>query len=488
MHPARLHVPAGGATFETVGRTAIRHVLSAVMFFPRGGSAHAARGLARALPRRGWGVTLLSGSRPGAGPDADARAFYRGLDVRPVEPDDIAAGDGAPVAANGSAAWLQPSYEDRPGAAETVFAALDDLDFERHVRAWSAALERAGAHRVDLAHLHHLTPINEAVGRLAPDLPVVGQLHGTELLMLERIEKGPPDSWRQAGRWRERLVEWAHRCRRLLVAPGGLERAARLLELDPARLVPVPNGLDPDLFKPRRVDRAAHWRRHLVAEPLGWAPGRPPGSISYADADLAALRSGVVLVYAGRFTEVKRVPLLIEAFARAQPGFRRPTALVLAGGYPGEWEGEHPAETVARIGVGGVFLAGWHDQRVLPSFLAAADAFVFPSVREQFGQALIEAMASGLPTLAADSFGARAIVEDGETGWIVPGDDVEALAGALIEVVNDDAARARRARAAAAVGRRYSWPLVAERVSEVFEGEARPVGAPREGWREAAEV
>ena len=97
-------------------------------------------------------------------------------------------------------------------------------------------------------------------------------------------------------------------------------------------------------------------------------------------------------------------------------------------------------------------------------------------------------MASGLPTVAADSFGARTIVEDGETGWIVPGDDVEALAAAMIEVADDDAERARRARAAAAAGRRYSWQLVAERVSEVFEGEARRVGTPREGWREAAEA
>jgi glycosyltransferase involved in cell wall biosynthesis len=476
----------GGAKFEAVGRKATGRVLSAVMFFPRGGSAHAARGLARELPRRGWRVTLLSGSRPGAGPDADARVFYRGLDVRPVEPEDIAAGDGARFGSRGSAARTQLSYEDRPGASEAVFAGLDDLDFERHVRAWSAALERAGVGRADIAHLHHLTPINEAIGRLAPDLPVIGQLHGTELLMLERIEAGPPASWRHAERWRERLVDWAHRCRRLLVAPGGLDRAARLLELDPSRLVPMPNGLDPELFKPHRVDRAAHWRRHLVAEPLGWAPGRPPGSVSYTDAELDALRSGVVLVYAGRFTEVKRVPLLIEAFAKAQPGFRRPAALVLAGGYPGEWEGEHPARTIARTGVRGVFLAGWHDQSVLPSFLAAADAFVFPSVREQFGQALIEAMACGLPTVAADSFGARAIVADGETGWIVPGDDRDALARALVEVVNDDAERARRARSAEAAARRYSWPLVAERVADVFEREARPAGERPADLRHAA--
>ncbi len=40
-----------------------------------------------------------------------------------------------------------------------------------------------------MLHLHHLTPLNEAAARVAPDVPVVGHLHGTELLMLEAIEQ-----------------------------------------------------------------------------------------------------------------------------------------------------------------------------------------------------------------------------------------------------------------------------------------------------------
>ena len=51
-------------------------VLSALMFFPRGGSAHVARALARELPHHGWDVTLLTGSLPGVG---DAHRFYAGI-------------------------------------------------------------------------------------------------------------------------------------------------------------------------------------------------------------------------------------------------------------------------------------------------------------------------------------------------------------------------------------------------------------------------
>ena len=49
-----------------------------------------------------------------------------------------------------------------------------------------------------------------------------------------------------------------------------------------------------------------------------------------------------MLLYVGRFTEVKRIPLLIEAYERARPGFNRRAPLVIVGGFPGEWEGEHP--------------------------------------------------------------------------------------------------------------------------------------------------
>jgi glycosyltransferase involved in cell wall biosynthesis len=149
---------------------------------------------------------------------------------------------------------------------------------------------------------------------------------------------------------------------------------------------------------------------------------------------------------------------------------------VLVGGYPDEWEGEHPASAIAASGARDIFLAGWHDHAALPPFLAAADAIVFPSAREQFGQALVEAMACGLPAVAASSFGARTIVEPG-TGWLVPPDDVDALASALVEVVNHDAERARRGpRARESVLRRYAWPLVAERAAAAFEGAADEAG------------
>ena len=160
------------------------------MFFPRGGSATVARALAQALPEHGWESTILSGSLPGYG---DARVFYEGLDVRPVC-----------FAPHGEVP-MHPSYEDRPGAPDHVFAAVGVEEYERHVDAWAAALEDAGAAEADVLHLHHLTPIHEAARRVAPGVPVLGHLHGTELLMLEEISGGNPADWPHAAAWEQRM-------------------------------------------------------------------------------------------------------------------------------------------------------------------------------------------------------------------------------------------------------------------------------------------
>lgn len=427
------------------------------MFFPRGGSAHVTRSLACELPAHGWDVTLVTGSRSSG--HGDARRFFEGLDVRPV---DFDAGD----------APLHPSFEDRPGAHDRVFAAVDDAAFEEHVAAWARAFADAGAAEHDVLHLHHLTPLHEAAARVAPGVPVVTHLHGTELLMLEEIADGAP--WPHAQAWARRMRRWAQRSERLLVlSPSQIDRAVELLGIDAARCVVSPNGFDPERFDRLPLDRAAHWRTHLVDAPRGWAPGAEEGSITYTLDDIAPLTGGgPVATCVSRFTAVKRLGLLVRAWARAQNAGQLPgdASLVLLGGYPGEWEGEHPADAVAASGARNVFLGGWHDHVALPSFLSASDVFVLASVREQFGSVLVEAMACGLPAIAVDRFGPRDIVADGVTGWLVEPDDEAQLATALAAAIADPVERRRRGRRAwRDAHERFSWPALAGDLAAVLD-------------------
>jgi glycosyltransferase involved in cell wall biosynthesis len=95
---------------------------------------------------------------------------------------------------------------------------------------------------------------------------------------------------------------------------------------------------------------------------------------------------------------------------------------------------------------------------------------VLPSTREQFGQALVEGMACGLPAIAASSFGASRIIEEGRTGWLVPPDDLEALSGAIVEAVElSDERRRRGELARRAVLERYSGRRMAAGVASAFE-------------------
>ena len=265
-------------------------VVSALFFFPRGGSAQVTRSLARAQPAAGWQPTLAAGSLGQAGEPTHAASFFAGIDVHALDYSpalELAEPLAAPVP-------FQPSYEDRPEAPDRVFAAVDEAAYERLVAAWIALLARAGAGAADLLHLHHLTPANEAAARGFPSLPALGQLHGTELAMLRMIEAGAPPGWRYAQDWGRRLRAWAQRCALLVVPPGAEGDAALLLGLERAKLRGLPSGVELERFSPQPLaqeERLAFWRRWLVEQPCGWDESGRPGSIAYRDEELASFRA-----------------------------------------------------------------------------------------------------------------------------------------------------------------------------------------------------
>jgi len=273
----------------------------------------------------------------------------------------------------------------------------------------------------------------------------------------------------------------------ITISPHDQAEAVRLLGLDPETVHCLPNGVDAERFagrRPGRLEREAHWLRWLVHDPRGWdeATGRP-GSVSYPeeavldaffDADTGEARP--MLLFVGRFLGFKRVPLLIRAYARARRRMAEPVPLVIWGGVPGEWEGEHP-HTVASAEAEGVFFTGFRGHDELPIGLGCADCFVAPSTDEPFGLVYLEAMACGLPVIGTSSGGPPSFVNvvDGEPdGWLVPPDDEEALAEAILEAVASDAERARRgANAQRHVRERYTWDRAAERLAALYQRHGR---------------
>jgi glycosyltransferase involved in cell wall biosynthesis len=266
----------------------------------------------------------------------------------------------------------------------------------------------------------------------------------------------------------------------VVVSPADLATAVEVLRADAERVSDVGNGVDVIKFCPRpmsRQERRAHFRRWLVEDPHGWDETAVAGTVAYREPDLDRLLGpdgdALVLIFVGRFTSAKRVPLLVRAFARARPRFHRPTSLVVWGGHPGEWEGEHPVTVAREIGSDGMFFAGWRGHDDLPHALAACDALVMPSVNDSYPHAPLEAMAVGLPVIATNSGGFPLVVNLNParpTGWLVPPDDERALSETLVDAANRPPEIARRGDEALAHARTHlSWESRVNRFEQVYE-------------------
>jgi glycosyltransferase involved in cell wall biosynthesis len=464
-----------------------RHLGMGLMFYPRGGSAQVARYLARALERRGWQVTLVTGSLGEAGQQSHAETFYDGINVVPVDFTPALRAfesGGDPMKADPP---FHPSFEPRDGVPDRIFTSLPAELAQLQDAAWSAALETARMGDVDVAHLHHVTPMQVALHRVAPDVPLVTHLHGTDLKMLERIEAlGPDDDaadFAHAGLWRERMKDGARQSRRIVtISDQDTHIADELLGVDPSVVCQIPNGVDMTVFtrsNPDARERRAFWQRCLIGEPLGWDASGRPGTITYDEHDLDAFgaadgsATSPVLLFIGRFLDFKRVPLLVRAYARAREHFATAAPLVVWGGSPGEWEGEHPAEVAAELGVKDVFFSGWRPHDDTAMALACSDVMVAPSVNEPFGQVYLEAMACGLPVIGTSSGGPLTFINtspEDPDGWLVEPDSEQALADAMIEAINDAGERSRRGECAhATVQHTYSWDAIAERFITVYQ-------------------
>lgn len=164
------------------------------------------------------------------------------------------------------------------------------------------------------------------------------------------------------------------------------------------------------------------------------------------------------LVAVGRLTHQKGFDLLIQAFAEIAP--RHPDWQLDIWG-----EGEDGAalqQQIARSGAARqIALCGC--SAIPGGWLEQASAFVLSSRYEGFPNALAEAMAAGLPVVAAAcDFGPADLIEDGRTGLLCPANDVAGLATALDRLLGDAAERARLGQAAATAAVRFAGgPILA---------------------------
>jgi glycosyltransferase involved in cell wall biosynthesis len=274
----------------------------------------------------------------------------------------------------------------RPGAKTRLLSPVrskfDVPAIREHVR----AVRDVGA---DILHVNLDNPWTSQYGLLAGLLtrtPIVAVIHG----------RTPP--WRRRQQWLVRLVARGVRAY-VCVSRDSARYAESLLGLKPGSVHVIHNGA-------------------LVSSTS--APPVPPGDV----------RIGAV----GRLSPEKGLEVLVEAM-RSVPRCR----LVLVGDGP---ERAKLEELVGTLDLGArVNFAGWVD----PPWTAtwAFDVLAMPSFMEGFPLVIVEAMLAGIPVVASAVGGIPEIVVEGETGLLVPPNDVEALADSLRRIVEDAGLRAK---------------------------------------------
>jgi glycosyltransferase involved in cell wall biosynthesis len=105
----------------------------------------------------------------------------------------------------------------------------------------------------------------------------------------------------------------------------------------------------------------------------------------------------------------------------------------------------------------------------LATALASTDVFLNPSITETFGNVTLEAMACGLPVMAAAASGTNSLVKDGVTGRLAEPGDVEAMAGELADYQRDPALRGRHGTAGLEFARTMDWDEINAAVMHVYE-------------------
>ncbi|MBA3341756.1 MAG: glycosyltransferase family 4 protein [Gemmatimonadaceae bacterium] len=204
----------------------------------------------------------------------------------------------------------------------------------------------------------------------------------------------------------------------------------------------------------------------LILTPIDTTGFRPTNRVSACRlADLDPARR--YLLFVGRLVdEVKRVSALIRAFAPLM--VRHPDAdLLIVGEGP---DGERLRQLGAELAPGRVRFLGWRSGiEVLTALYNAAECLLLPSRREGFPTVVGEAMACGTPVLASQVGGVAELVVEGETGWLVPAGDDNALASRLSFVLDHrDAVAAMRPRARSMAETRVSREMVAQALAQCF--------------------
>ena len=332
------------------------------------------------------------------------------------------------------------------------------------LRTFGVDLEMAqGTEGTDLVHSH--TWYANLAGHLA------GLLHGVpHVISAHSLEPLRPWKAEQLGGGYA-LSSWAEKTAYeaasgiIAVSNGMREDILRSYPaVDPERVKVVHNGIDLEAWK-HPQDQEADAAAAATLKRLGIDPDRP------------------TIVFVGRITRQKGLPHLLRACEQLPEDVQ----VILCAGAPDTPEIKAEVEgLVARLRekrTGVVWIEEMLPRPELIAVLAASDVFVCPSVYEPLGIVNLEAMAVGLPVVGSATGGIPDVIVDGETGLLVPIEQVQDGTGTPIDparfeadlaerlttlVTDTEAARTMGQAARRRVEEHFAWEAIAQRTMDVY--------------------
>ena len=293
---------------------------------------------------------------------------------------------------------------------------------------------------LDLLHVHYAIPhatsawiAKEMLKEQGRPLPVVTTLHGTDITIV-----GQDHSYQAITRF---SIERSDRI--TAVSQWLKDETIKAFGCSNRRVDVVPNFVDPTIFERAHHGPALH-------DELGG--GRK------------------VLMHISNFRPVKRVRDVVRVFAKVRE--RVPSVLVMVGDGPDRGAAEEEART---LGVSAdVRFLGKID--AVAPLLAAADLYVFPSESESFGLSALEALASGVPVVAARVGGVPEVVQDGVTGALHALGDIEGMAESAVRFLEPTRWAAASAAAPADARTRYATHDVVGQYERIYREALGQVG------------
>ena len=326
-----------------------------------------------------------------------------------------------------------PCFTTHPRSLNTYYN-ISDEQIKYYVQTYIRITKEIVADfQPDIIHAQHLwiTPY----AALKSGIPYVVTVHGTDLMGFKKDE-----------RYHKYAHAGANNAAKIITISRQVHNdTLELYKLPEEKLKLNPNGFDDDMFRPKNITKKELFKK------FGF------------DIEPEKLVS-----FVGKFTNFKGIDILIKAALKVTDEIPE-VVFALAG--DGQLMTEMKQLT-AELKLNNIYFLGHQTQEDVASLYSAADVSVVPSRIEPFGLVAIEALGCGTPVVATNAGGLPDFVNN-EVGQLIEMEDVEALANAIIEELENNTKLTKGKYAREYAVENYSWKKTLQNVIEIYRGAIR---------------